>query len=130
MKTTSEFGRLCQGVKIKARRGARLAYEKQDNWQRNANDYRITLYYLGRQISVDFWQGTGIDHEPDVTNVLECLISDTIAGEVSFKEFCGDMGYSADSRDAFGIWQQCKRLGRRVHRLLGDDFDKFAYAAT
>ena len=33
----------------------KLDYDKWDEWQKNANAYRLKLIYQGRSFSFDFW---------------------------------------------------------------------------
>jgi hypothetical protein len=35
-----------------------------DDWQREANGYRVTFTYEGRKLSTDYWQGAGITRDP------------------------------------------------------------------
>lgn len=48
--TTMTLKELSEQVKIKAVQGARLDWDKQDEWQRRANGWRVTLSYQGRSI--------------------------------------------------------------------------------
>ena len=94
----------------------------------NMNGYRCTLQYKGRQYSFDFFQGYGIEHDPDVDGVLDCLLSDSQAGGQTFEEFCGDFGYDPDSRKAEATHKACVKVLENMQRLLGDDFETFLYA--
>src|SRR4051812_16470177 len=54
------FAALAAKVKITVEYPAKLAYDEQDDWQRQANSYSVTLRYQRRQMRVDFWMGSGI----------------------------------------------------------------------
>lgn len=117
---------LAAGVQIKAEQGAaRLAWDKRDEWQQNANDWRITLSYKGRRHSFDFWQGVGIKNAPDAAGVLECLLSDAQSAGDGFDEFCANMGYDSDSRKAERIYKACEKTHERLSVLFGEDYQKF-----
>jgi len=47
---------------------------------------------------------------------------------VTFSEWCSEFGYDSDSRKALATYDKCRRLGSRVRKFLGRDFDKFAQA--
>lgn len=128
MTTTETLSELCMGVTIKAERGARLEWNKRDEWQQGANDWRVTLGYQGRRYTVDFWQGVGIVGAPDAAGVMECLLSDASSADQDFEEWCSDLGESTDSRRAHATWEACRRTSLRLRRLLGDDFERFVYA--
>lgn len=119
---------LARKVRITSTYGAKLDWDKQSDWQRNANGYRCTLRYQGRQYSFDFWQGTGITSDPTAEGCLECLLSDAQSGELDFEQFCGDLGYDTDSRSAEATWKACQKVNENMRRLLGDDFEDFLYA--
>jgi hypothetical protein len=100
----------------------KLDYDKWDEWQKNAKAYRLKLIYQGRSFSFDFWQGYGITHEPEVEEVLECLLSDASVSE-DFEEFCREFGYDIDSRKAEQTHKSCLKIRSNMKRLLGPDFD-------
>lgn len=120
---------LAETVRLIVKPGeAKLSWDKRDEWQQNANDYRLTLVYRGRRYSFDFWQGVGITTEPDAAGVLDCLLSDGAAYDMTFDEWCGEYGYDMDSRKALKTWKACRRTGCRLRKLLGADYETFASA--
>lgn len=124
MATLSE---LATRVGISNEYGARLEWDKQDDWQQQANGWRVTLRYSKRRMSVDFWQGQRCQGEPTAENVLECLLSDANGYESArdFEDFAAEYGYDTDSRKAERIYQQCGNIAKRLRKLLGDDFQAF-----
>lgn len=125
MENVDRLSELCKSVKINARRGASLDWDKRDEWQQGANDWRVTLSYNGRSYTLDFWQGKGITDAPDAAGVLECLLSDASGADQSLEDWCGDLGYDTDSRKAERTWKACQRCALRLRRLLGSDFQRF-----
>lgn len=105
----------------------KLNYDKWDEWQKNANGYRLKIIYQGRSFSFDFWQGYSITHEPEVEGVLECLLSDASISE-DFEDFCNEFGYSTDSRKVEQTYKSCLKIQSNMKRLLGADFEMFLYA--
>lgn len=91
--------------------------------------WRVRLLYQGRTMGpVDFFTGSGIKETPGAADVLSCLISDAYSGELSFEDFCAELGFDEDSRKAERTWKQCAAYTGHVRHLLGDDFDVFAEA--
>lgn len=128
MTKTQSLKSLCNSVKISSKFGASLAWDKQDSWQQQAHGYTVTLRYQGRQMTTDFWLGPAISGEPEVENVIDCLLSDAMGSDQSFEEFCAEFGYDTDSRKAEATYKACKKSGEKLRRLLGDDFETFAYS--
>jgi hypothetical protein len=126
--TEKSLRQLAAKVRFEFERGAHMPYDKQDEWQQQANGYHCTLKYKGRQYSFDFWQGTGITHAPTAEGCLECLLSDSAGADNTFEDFCSEFGYDTDSRKAERIYKQCQEVRENMERLLGDDFETFLYA--
>lgn len=105
--------------------GAKLPWDQQDEWQRNSNSWRVTLRYDGRRMSLDFWTGIGCRGEPDAESVLDCLLSECSALYEDFEEWACNLGFDSDSRKAEKTYKACVKLGNKIKRLLGDDFDAF-----
>lgn len=123
---TKTLKELAVNVGIYARRGEAVTdWDRRDEWQRKANDWRVTLKYQGRRYSLDFWQGVGIKDAPTAEGVLECLISDTRSACGSFRDFCSDLGYSEDSIKAKRMYDACHRQDKHLKRLLGADYNLF-----
>ena len=128
MTANKTLAQLAKKVKIGVRHGARLAWEKQDDWQTNANGYRVALRYQGRTVALSFWMGTGIEREPEAADVLDCLLSDATSEGVSFEEWCREYGYDTDSRANYRTFRACLRMARKVRHLLGSDYELFQNA--
>lgn len=91
-----------------------------------ADGRRCTFKYGRRTHSFDFWQGGGYGgKEPTLEATLERLLSDARAGEDSFENFCGDLGYDVDSRKDEKIFKACRKTSLALKRLFGDDYEKF-----
>lgn len=123
---TSALQRLCDrmGVKIECRYGD----APQNPTFANAHPYGVTLRYKRRQMTCTFYMGPALGHEPTAADVLSCLISDARACDQEFESWADDLGFDRDSRTAEQTFKVCQKLGSKVKRLLGDDFDMFAQA--
>lgn len=119
---------LARKVRLTCCYGAKMDWDKQDQWQQQANGWSCTLRYQGRQYTFDFWQGQAITREPDAQGCLDCLLSDAQCGEQDFEEFCSEFGYDQDSRKAEALHKRCQTTAKAMRRLLGNDFETFLYA--
>ena len=101
-----------------------LGINNDDNdWKHHA--FKTTLKYKGKQMTVPFKMGTGCSGEPEVDTVMECLLSDAMLSDYPFGEWAVTLGYNPDSRKAEGIYNQIQVQTKKLHNLLGDDFDQF-----
>lgn len=128
MTTTKTLKQLATAVKLTVTFGAKLPYDQQDDWQRQANGYRCTLRYKRRSYAFDFWMGSAHTEEPTAEGCLDCLLSDAQAGDESFEYFCDEFGYDSDSRKAEKTWKACQQTTKGMKRLLGNDYETFLYA--
>ena len=110
-------------IRFSCNRGASLPWEKRDDWQQNAWDYRVTLRFGRRQMSLDFFTGKGWAKEPGIDDVLSCLFSDARCEGIDFDEFCSEYGYDADSYKAHATWKAVTKQAARIREFLGEDFD-------
>lgn len=120
----SQLERFCElkGVTIDVTYGARLAWDKQADWQRQSNGYTCVLRYQKRKATFDFWMGSAHTREPTAADVLSALCYEVPA---MFEEFCCEYGYSLDSISALKTYRRCLRYQAKARRLLGADYDAF-----
>ena len=55
---------------------------------------------------------------PTQSSVLYCLLSDMDCGDQPFHDFCGDLGYDEDSREAERIYFACQESGRKLRKVF------------
>lgn len=90
--------------------------------------WSIRLAYQGREMVTSYYTGS-LAGEPTLAGVIESLTLDAALGEETFKDFCANLEYNEDSRKAYAQWEACKRQSKRIHKLLGEDYDTIAYIA-
>lgn len=56
---------------------------------------------------------------PELRSVLVNLLSDVDAGTMEFTEFCCEMGYDTDSRNAERVWNACRETERNMTHVFG-----------
>jgi hypothetical protein len=122
----SDLDRLCERENLTAD----FAYgqaTKPAPWEGAAHNWRVTLRYKRRKLTVDFYGGALVEN-PGPADVLSGLILDASDNWGTFEEFCADLGYDTDSRQAEATWKACAKMAPKVRRFLGEDFNKFAQA--
>lgn len=58
--------------------------------------------------------------ESSLKSALECFISDAMAANNSFEDFCSEFGYDTDSRRAYKIYNECKKSKAKFDRVFSD----------
>lgn len=99
--------------------------ENQDGqlWQHYAYKLRLTRKdENGRRksLTVAWKQGLGLKDAPSVAEVLYNVAGDARFGRDDFEEFCANLGYDSDSREAEKTWRACQSQERKLARFLGD----------
>lgn len=89
--------------------------------------FKCLLKRQGKRMTVYFSQGCAHEREPSVSDVLDCLASDSASIETarSFEDWASDYGYDAESRKAEKIFKVCERQAEKLKQFLGAD----AYSA-
>lgn len=90
-----------------------------------ANDWKVTLRFKGRRLTTDFYGGELVEN-PNAADVLSSLILDARIGEEDFEDYCANFGVDSDSRSAYATWKACRDGAAKLHRFLGEDFNRFA----
>lgn len=91
------------------------------------NKFKITLHTKGGKESFEFY-GSNMEHQKkkhhlgkdDVLQVVDCLLSDAMAGNDSFDEFCSEFAYDNDSRKAEAIYKACGVSTGKIAYLFPD----------
>ena len=58
---------------------------------------------------------------PAIEEVLDGLVIDAGAGDLTFEEFCSELGYDTDSRRAEKTWRACRKVGRQTYKAFGSE---------
>jgi hypothetical protein len=136
--TMSEYEKQAQdflqkhGIKFRAT----LSDTKSPQWGKDGkhgHHYRVTLWrafncYTGkgkpmqpRKLTFDFW-GSIADAEAGNTeigayDVLACISGDAYTPD-TFKDFCGEYGYDADSIKALQQFRRCSAFAKRLREFF------------
>lgn len=92
------------------------------------NHWRVVLRNGRKRMTVRFSTGLGIREKPDAADVLDCLASDATTTDLSFNDFCQELGYDTDSRTAERTYRIIQRQSKRLRSFLGEaDYDALLY---
>lgn len=119
-----KLSELARQVTLRAAPGTRIPFEKLDRWQQQSNPWTCTLTFQGRRLTVDYFQGTGISENPDSPGVMSSLLSDASFAQMSFEEFCNELGYEP-SKEARKIYRACLAMKTKLEKLLGNEYETF-----
>jgi len=94
------------------------------------NHYKVVIRHeSGARMTTYFSTGMGWTQEPSLSDVLDCLASDSSGIEQSFEAWAGEYGYDADSLKAESIYKTCKRQAKKLKNLLGHSaFEELLYS--
>lgn len=102
-----------------------------NNFSKGTNhQFRVSVSVNGKKAQFNYHTGIS-DYEKGIDTIddagmkfaLECLLSDAIAGGMTFENFCGEMGYDEDSRKAKKIHEACIKQHTRAIRLFPDIYE-------
>jgi len=80
--------------------------------------YKVTLN--GQTFDYFHWLAQpGATPSPDLSDIIECLLSDCNAGAQSFEDFTSELGYDPDSHSARQTHQACRETLCKMVAALG-----------
>lgn len=105
-------------------------FQKEDGRTWECNKWTVVVSSTDSDRRARFTYYTGIAHkglvdEGQMKDALLCFVTDARCGQLSFRDFCGELGYDQDSRKAYKTWEACKRATKKFE-TLGVDFNSIA----
>ena len=112
--------------------GAGITASISEDWNDSAPDwahskarhYRVKVRYQKRTMSIWFYQGLGITRDPRPSDVVECLVCDSMSDYDSLDDFIAEMGLEiksvADFRTYEKQYKQLKSQNKRFAHLIGN----------
>lgn len=67
---------------------------------------------------------------PQLADVMQSLMLDATAHDMTFEDWCGELGYDSDSRKAEAIFNACDKIARQLNRAVPADILNKARLAT
>lgn len=62
--------------------------------------------------------------QPKAGEVLASCIQDAEYGQMSFSQFCDELGYDYNSREHEAVYRRCMDVGRELRQFFGADLKK------
>jgi len=103
---------------------------RNENWHCDAWRITITNPINNIEITTDFFTGlghrskpkhrfdTGRPVSPKIADVLNSLVLDSAAMQLSLPDWCDEFGYSLDSVSARAIYDDCCKTGHKLRRMF------------
>ena len=106
-------------------RNPNMRDQQMDHWKVTLKTKRDRC----RSLTLYFSKGYGHNGaSPEVAEVLNCLASESSGTDQDFADWCSDLGYDADSREAERIYKVCLHQAGRLRRFLGDEqYERLLY---
>lgn len=95
----------------------------------NTNYHKILLRNLKtkKHTHFDFWASKAhprIEDEKDLMEAFECFLTDAMAGDMEFEQFCQEFGYDVYREDGYPnanakrIWKKCRISREKFDRIF------------
>lgn len=99
----------------------RMPEHRQDLWGKGATHWAVTLRRRdGASIKSGYTMGSAHTGNPELSNVLACLLIDATSAELSHVDWCAETGHDPDSRKAERMYRACRSIARSLARLFSD----------
>jgi hypothetical protein len=97
-----------------------------DEWQQDSSKYTVTVKYDRKQMTIPFFMGSALNHEPTADDVMPCLLMDysLVNNTNGFEDFCDELGYDSDSRKAEKSYKDTQKIAKSVERVFGEDIEE------
>lgn len=103
-----------------------LSNTKQPAWSIGThNHYKVKIAKDGKSHTFDFFgsiHSTKNGIHPTIEEALDCFSLDVSCGQLSFKDFCFDMGGSTDSIKDQKAWKSCVKSAKAAEKLGISDY--------
>ena len=94
------------------------------------NHFLITVSTVYGSESFDYYgsardceKGKKILDDEDLKSAFRCIVDDALYGNMSFDEFCGELGYDEDSCRAHDIHKACGVTSGKLQNLISNEDD-------
>lgn len=101
--------------------------DKKASWSdNNFNNHMVKVVNTenGNRLTFEFWASIAsieLKTEYDIINAFYSFVSDAVAGSETFDNFCSELGYSTDSREAEKTWKKCQKQLIKLRKIFDGD---------
>lgn len=113
--------KLINNIKLSLTRADYTEEDYKDAWKRTANKYKAKITYNKKNMTVTFFTGRGWKREPELGDILEIILKDTIYSVYSFEDFASELGCDPDSRKAKKIYKGVQKMAKKVNRVFSKE---------
>ena len=99
--------------------------KKSDDWRDTAYRWSVTLIIGDRELTTDFYTGSGRPNAPETHEVVNCLAMDwsSIETHSDFESWAREYSLDEDSREAEVMYEKLKDLSEDFGKFINDEFD-------
>lgn len=106
-----------------------------DQWDKEARHFAYRIYAtqgdnFGKEIKGYYSQGSLVKGKPEIDDILNALIMDTMDIDGSFEDWCSNLGYDTDSRSAYKTFELCQEEDKQLRNLLGSKHQELMECET
>lgn len=103
---------------------------KEDNGYHNHFSITVTSEYGSEAFDYygsasDCEKGKKILSDDDLKGALRCIVDDALYGDMSFEEFCDELGYDSDSCTSYRIHKACQKTSGKLQNVIGNACDEW-----
>ena len=87
-----------------------------------ANKYKVRISYQKRSGVFEYTDSvanTNEGKEPEIKDVLYCLVMDYTSASETFQDFCDEFGYDNDSIKSLNVFKACQKNSEKMKRIFG-----------
>jgi hypothetical protein len=96
----------------------------------NGDHWKCVIRMGKKRMTLIFSQGYAYKGaEPELENVLDCLLSDAsiLENAPNFEDYCNEFGYDSDSRKAEKGFKALERQVLKLQNFLGEKYEEFVF---
>lgn len=107
-------------------------FDKKGSYSGYHNHFRITVSSIFGLEQFDFYgsssdceKGKKTLNDDDLKNALRCIVDDALYGNMSFEEFCDELGYDDDSCTAYRMYKACIKTSGKLQNVITNNSDEW-----
>ncbi len=107
------------GITHTTKSAVKTLADMEDKWKSRAGRFTVTLKLGKKRMAVTYY--TGNRTEPELTNVLDCLASDSAGWENAgtFEEWADEYGVDTSDDGKLGAYREAQKTFKAVERAAG-----------
>lgn len=94
--------------------------------RQNYHNHTLIVSFQENHIPFEFWGSLAqpeIQTDDQNISAFYCFLSDAVAGDMDFNEFCNTFGYDIDTPEAENVWNACYEATQKVKSTFDDLYE-------